>query len=151
MQQYLCIVPINKRMNDLRRWITLCEAIVPDWILGDQFHGTARNSLEFRPNRVAYFTPSVTSARDHALMDSETEGGTPRVIRVRLSVKNPAVIDSNEMQDLHFLPDQVSELESHGHDCAVGEHDNEIAVFDIRNIHIQEIMDVQVGNDNRTI
>ena len=76
-------------------------------------------------------------------MDAQVDAGTPRVIRVRLSVKNPAVLDEIEMQDLHSRPDRVAKLRGQGHDCAIGPYDVEIAVFGNQNIHVREIIDVQ--------
>jgi hypothetical protein len=37
-------------LNDIRRWIELVEAIVPDWILGDQFMVPLETVLSF--NRI---------------------------------------------------------------------------------------------------
>jgi hypothetical protein len=128
--------------SDLRRWIRLCEAMMPDWLTGDVYHGTARNGLEFHSNRVAYFTSNFKSAREHALMDANVDGGTPRVIKATLSVKRPVRIDTYEMQDLHFKPDVVKALEAQGHDCAIGDYEGEVAIFGDRNIHVQEIIDV---------
>ena len=65
------------------------------------------------------------------------------MVRVRLSVKNPAVLDEIEMQDLHSLSDRVSELKSQGYDFAIGPYEGEIAVLFDNRIHVQEAIDLQ--------
>ena len=58
---------------------------------------------------------------------------------MRLTVSSPATIDSNQMQDLHYMPAIVKELQASGYDCAIGSHANEVAVFGNTHIHILSV------------
>jgi hypothetical protein len=114
--------------------------IRPDWLAGNFYHGTARTNSEFHPSAVAYFTPNIKDAHEHARMDSGYGEGTPRVIRANLSVQNPAVLDEREMQDLHSNLEAVERLQALGYDSAISQNNTgEVAVFGNRHIHIKDI------------
>jgi len=137
----------------MRRWIDAAKTLAAtlrideaaDWLKHDLYHGTARRRLAFSPTHVAYLTPDLRTAWDHAKMDAEVDGGTPLVLRVRLSIENPVRLDTREMQDLHANDDLVARLQAQGYDSAIGEHDNEVAVFGNQHIHVVEIMKQMLG------
>jgi hypothetical protein len=109
------------------------------------YHGTARRNMDFRSGRVAYFAYTFNEAREHALMDSEVDGDPGFVIEANLDMKNPIVLPTFEMQDLHIMVGRVRELLQQGHDCALGDHPDsrEICVLDPRFIHVRRIIPVQ--------
>jgi hypothetical protein len=123
------------------RYRELIETQILDWLQRDLYHGTARRRLAFSSTHVAYFTPHLHDAWNMAYSDAEIDGGTPRVLRVRLSIQNPVRIDTMAMQDLHVHPDQVARLQAEGYDCAIGAYDNEVAVFGNHHIHVEEIIE----------
>lgn len=128
----------------MRRYMMLCETS-PAWLMDDLYHGTARRWLDFSPTRVAYFTRDLRLAWQLADMDSEVEGGTPRVFRVKLGVPNPVRMDHTLMQDLHMHEHNalVARLRAEGYNCAIGdgEYDGgEVCVLSRNDIHVQEII-----------
>ena len=104
------------------------------------YHGTARSDLNFRAGQVAYFTINQKDAIAHAEMAAR-QGGEPKTIEARLSVKNPTIIDDRQMHDLHFDPDRVREFLDQGFDCAVGPYGSgEVCVFDPAAIQVSRVI-----------
>ena len=88
------------------------------------YHGTARENPDFRPARGGrlggiYFAPSAAEAGEHAEMDSEIDGGSPFVIPVYLSVKNPKVFTAS-IESQEFDLEQMHEWERQGFDGVIG-------------------------------
>lgn len=132
MREFINIVTENRRDHH-------------EYIRGVFYHGTARQNLDFHESpRVSYFTQDMAVAREYAEGDAMDEGDIPVVIKARLDLHNPAVLDMIEMQDLHFMPQRVAELVAQGHDCAVYDHEagDEVAVFGSAPIKIIEIIKV---------
>lgn len=122
------------------------EPISPTQLSPIYYHGTARSNLAFRPKTVAYFTDQYTGACDHARMDTEHEGGTPFVIEVSLAVRNPVMIDTSLMQDLHFRTAEREELRRQGYDAAIGpESPHEVCVLDPRCIRVRRIIPISLN------
>lgn len=71
------------------------------------------------------------------------------VIRAKLSLRNPIRLDTMLMQDLHMAEHHqlVARLQAQGHDAAIGEWENEVVVFDPKDIHVQEIMQDSLAAD----
>jgi hypothetical protein len=108
------------------------------------YHGTARADPAFRKGQVAYLTPTLALAEDHAKMDAGVDGGVPRIIVAKLNVDNPAMLGNIEMQDLHLNPSRVVELVTRGHDCAIsGDNMAEIAVFNCDRILVEGELELQ--------
>lgn len=84
-------------------------------------HGSARHNRAFWPKSPAYFTPSLTMAREYAYMDAEVDGGTAFVVTARIIATNPALMDLTTLQDLHYseLRGYFDYLIGRGHDCAL--------------------------------
>lgn len=127
---------------DMRLAINLIETAAPAWIHQDMYHGTARDDHAFDAARVAYFTPDRDEAVEHAYMDAGIEDGQPVLIRARLRVNNPALIDTRLMQDLHFAATELARLKAEGYDCAIGAHEDEICVFSAQSVEIIELIEL---------